>query len=60
MLMLDAWFLKIILLGYNFFVAAIIRYAAKVYIINQKSLFDPNLMLLFWIEYSEDDEVLKS
>ena len=58
--MLDAWFLKIILLGYNFFVAAIIRYVAKVYIINQKSLFDPNLMLLFWIEYSEDDEVLKS
>ena len=58
--MLDAWFLKIILLGYNFFVAAIIRYVAKVYIITQKSLFDPNLMLLFWIEYSEDDEVLKS
>ena len=58
--MLDAWFLKIILLGYNFFVTAIIRYVAKVYIITQKSLFDPNLMLLFWIEYSEDDEVLKS
>ena len=29
--MLDAWFLKIILLGYYFFVAAIIRYVAKVY-----------------------------
>ena len=29
--MLDAWFLKIILLGYDFFVAAIIRYVAKVY-----------------------------
>ena len=29
--MLYAWFLKLILLGYNFFVAAIIRYAVKVY-----------------------------
>ena len=29
--MLDAWFLKVILLGYDFFVAAIIRYVAKVY-----------------------------
>ena len=31
LLMLDAWFLKIILLGYDIFVAAIIRYVAKVY-----------------------------
>ena len=30
--MLDAWFLKIILLGYAFFVAAIIRYVAKVFL----------------------------
>ena len=30
--MLDAWFQKIILLGYDFFVAAIIRYVAKVYL----------------------------
>ena len=29
--MLYAWFVKIILLGAAFFVAAIIRYAAKVY-----------------------------
>ena len=29
--MLDAWFQKI-LLGYDFFVAAIIRYVAKVYL----------------------------
>ena len=29
---LDAWFLKIILLGYAFFVAAIIRYVAKVFL----------------------------
>ena len=32
LLMLDAWFLKTILLGYDFFVAAIIRYVAKVYL----------------------------
>ena len=31
LLMLYAWFVKIILLGAAFFVAAIIRYAAKVY-----------------------------
>ena len=30
--MLYAWFLNIILLGYDFFVAAIIWYVAKVYI----------------------------
>ena len=30
--MSDAWFQKIILLAYDFFVAAIIRYVAKVYI----------------------------
>ena len=30
--MLDAWFQKIILLGYDFFVAAIISYVAKVYL----------------------------
>ena len=30
--MLDAWFQKIILLGYDFFVAAIIRYVAKVHL----------------------------
>ena len=29
--MLDAWFQKIILLDYDFFVAAIISYVAKVY-----------------------------
>ena len=29
--MLYAWFLKIILLGHNFSVAAIVRYAVKVY-----------------------------
>ena len=32
LLMLDAWFQKIILLGYDFFVAAIIRYVAKVHL----------------------------
>ena len=32
--MLYAWFLNIILLGYEFFVAAIIWYVAKVYIWN--------------------------
>ena len=31
-IMLDAWFQKIILLGYDFFVAAIIRNVAKVYL----------------------------
>ena len=31
LLMLYAWFPKTILLGYDFFVAAIIRYTAKVY-----------------------------
>ena len=30
--MSDAWFEKIILLGYDFFVAAIISYVAKVYL----------------------------
>ena len=30
--MLDAWFQKIILLGYDFFVAAIISYVVKVYL----------------------------
>ena len=30
--MLDAWFQKIVLLGYDFFVAAIIRYVAKVHL----------------------------
>ena len=30
--MSDAWFQKIILLGYDFFVAAIIRNVAKVYL----------------------------
>ena len=30
--MLDAWLQKIILLGYDFFVAAIIRYVAKAYL----------------------------
>ena len=30
--MVDAWFQKIILQGYDFFVAAVIRYAAKVYL----------------------------
>ena len=30
--MSDAWFQKIILLGYDFFVAAIISYVAKVYL----------------------------
>ena len=30
--MFYAWFLKIILVGYDFFGAAIIRYVAKVYI----------------------------
>ena len=29
--MLHAWFLTIILTGYDFFVATVIRYAAKVY-----------------------------
>ena len=33
--MLDAWFQKIILLGYDFFVAAIIRYVAKAYLFGQ-------------------------
>ena len=47
--MLDAWFQKIILLCYDVFVAAIIRYVAKIY------LFNPNFMLFFWI-----DEILKS
>ena len=30
--MLNAWFQKIVLLGYDFFVAPIIRYVAKVYL----------------------------
>ena len=30
--MSDAWFQKIILLGYDYFVAAIISYVAKVYL----------------------------
>ena len=30
--MSDAWFQKIILLGYDFFVAAIISYVVKVYL----------------------------
>ena len=29
--MLDAWFLKIISIGYDFFVAVMTRYVAKVY-----------------------------
>ena len=45
--MLDAWFLKIVLRGYDFFVAAIIRYVAEVYIITRKTLFDPDFLLLF-------------
>ena len=53
--MIDAWFLKIILLAYGFCVAV-----AKAYIIPQKTLFDPIFMLVFWIEFSENDEVLKS
>ena len=30
------------------------------YHITRKTLFDPNVMLFFWIEYSQNDEVLKS
>ena len=58
--MSDTWFLKIILLGYDIFVAAIIRCVAKVYIITRKTLFCPIFMLFFCIECSENDEVLKS
>ena len=32
--MLDAWFQKTILLGYDVFVAAVIRYVAKIYLEN--------------------------
>ena len=43
-----------------FFVAAIIVHVAKVYIITQRTLFDPSSMLFLWTEWSENGEVLKS
>ena len=62
--MLHAWFLKIILLSYDFFMQLLLDILGKstnkiFYHVTQKTLFYPNFMF-FWIDCSRDDEVLKS
>ena len=60
--MLYAWFLKGNLLDYDFFQLYQVcsqRLHIK-YHITQKTLFDPNFRLFFGMQFSQNDEVLKS
>ena len=62
--MLYAWFLKIMLLGDDVFLLQLLLGMLQSlhikYHVTWKTLFDPNFLLFFWIECSQNNEVLKS